>query len=65
MSTTNHLTRGVLVLVHVLVMDLKLSSDATVAPVAIPPRRVPLVLKSTLKDEVDGLEALGVITKVN
>ena len=43
---------------------LHLDIDATVAPVAMPPRRDPLALKSRLKDELDRLEALGVITKV-
>ena len=43
---------------------LHLDIDTTVAPVAMPPRRVPLALKSRLKDELDRLEALGVITKV-
>ena len=43
---------------------LHLDIDETVKPVVMPPRRVPLALKSNLKDELDRLEALGVITKV-
>ena len=43
---------------------LHLDIDETVKPVFMPPRRVPLALKSKLKEELDRLEALGVITKV-
>ena len=43
---------------------LHLDIDETVKPVVMPPRRVPLALKSKLKDQLDRLEALGVITKV-
>ena len=43
---------------------LHLDLDETVKPFIMPPRRVPLALKSKLKDELDRLEALGVITKV-
>ena len=38
--------------------------EATVTPVSMPLRRVPLALKSRLKDEIDRLEALGPRTKV-
>ena len=44
---------------------LHLDIDATIAPDAMPPRRVPLALKSRLKDELDRLEALGAITRVS
>lgn len=43
---------------------LHLDIDPTVKPVVMPPRRVPLALKSKLKDELERLETLGVITKV-
>ena len=43
---------------------LHLDIDAPIAPVAMPPRRVPLALKSRLKDELDRLEALGAKTRV-
>ena len=43
---------------------LHLDIDETVKLVLMPTRRVPLALKSRLKDELDRLEALRVITKV-
>ena len=43
---------------------LHLDIDGIVKPVVMPPRRVPLALKSKLKDVLDRHEALGVITKV-
>ncbi len=43
---------------------LHLDVDETIQPVVMPPRRVPIALKDRLKNELDRLEALGVITKV-
>lgn len=42
---------------------LHLEVDETVTPVVMPPRRVPIAVKGKLREELDRLEGLGVLTK--
>ena len=44
---------------------LHLEVDKSVKPVILPPRRVPVVLKQALKDELMRLEEKGIIKEVN
>ena len=44
--------------------DYKIVVDPSVSPVAHPPRRVPIAIQPKLKEELDRMESLGVISKV-
>ena len=45
--------------------DLHLEIDPNVPPVQLPTRKVPIAIKEKLKEELDRLEALNIITPVN
>ena len=44
--------------------ELHLEIDPTVTPIQLPVRKTSLVLKDRLKDELDRLESIGVITPI-
>jgi len=45
--------------------DLHLEIDPNVPPVQLPTRKVPITIKEKLKEELDRLEGLNIITPVN
>ena len=45
--------------------ELNLNIDESVTPVAEPCRKVPFKMKTSIKDKIDELEPLDIITKVN
>ena len=45
--------------------DLHLEIDPHLPPVQLPTRKVPIAIKEKLKEELDGLEGLNIITPVN
>ena len=45
--------------------DLHLEIDLKVPPVQLPARKVPIAIKEKLKEELDRLEGLNIITPVN
>jgi hypothetical protein len=47
------------------VQELHLEVDEVVHPVQIPTRKVPLIMKSPIKQELDRLEGLGIIKPVS
>ena len=45
--------------------DLHLEIDPNVPPVQLPARKGPIAIKEKLKEEIDRLEGLNIITPVN